>query len=67
MNDTREDFSGDLIDISGLSLRDVEDLPDLGLVLSLPELMPTDAAARTSQGLSARPKDEYRGHQFVEP
>jgi FXSXX-COOH protein len=54
MNDTGKDFSGDLIDVSGMSLRDVEDLPDSSLVLALREVMTTEGAGPFVAGFSAR-------------
>jgi hypothetical protein len=54
MKDASEDFSGDLIDTSGLSLRDVEDLPDSSLVLALREVMTTEGVGPFVAGFSAR-------------
>jgi hypothetical protein len=37
MREDAEDFGGDLIDVSGVSLRDIEQLPDTSLARALRE------------------------------
>jgi len=47
------EFSGDLIDVTGLSLRDLDKLPESSLILALREVLTSDRAG-TSAGFSAR-------------
>jgi FXSXX-COOH protein len=54
MKDASEDFGGNIIDVTGLSLRDVENLPDSSLVLALREVMTTEGVGPFVAGFSAR-------------
>ena len=47
------DFSTDLIDVTGLSLEDLEALPESSLAIALREVLARDAAP-TSAGFSSR-------------
>jgi hypothetical protein len=47
------EFSGDLIDVTGLSLRDLDKLPQSSLILALREVLTSDCVG-TSAGFSAR-------------
>jgi FXSXX-COOH protein len=46
------EFSGDLIDVTGLSLRDLDGLPESSLTLALREVLTSDCAG-PSAGFSA--------------
>lgn len=48
-----EDFSSDLIDVTGLSLRDLDGLPESSLTIALREVL-TRNDAGTSAGFSSR-------------
>jgi FXSXX-COOH protein len=48
------DFSSDLIDVTGLSLRDLDRLPESSLALALREVL-TSNDAGPSAGFSSRP------------
>jgi FXSXX-COOH protein len=48
-----EEFSSDLIDVSGLSLADLEALPDSSLAVALREVLAGDDVG-TSAGFSSR-------------
>jgi FXSXX-COOH protein len=54
MKDASEDFGGNLIDVTGFTLRDIEDLPDSSLVLALREVMTTEGVGPFVAGFSAR-------------
>jgi hypothetical protein len=53
MHNETDDFSGDLVDIAGLSLRELERLPGSTLVVALRDVLTSDGAG-PSAGFSAR-------------
>jgi FXSXX-COOH protein len=53
MHNEADDFSGDLIDVTGLSLRELDGLPESNLALALRQVLASDGAG-PSAGFSAR-------------
>jgi FXSXX-COOH protein len=53
MHNEADDFSGDLIDVTGLSLRELDRLPESSLAMALRQVLTSDGAG-PSAGFSAR-------------
>jgi FXSXX-COOH protein len=53
MHNETDDFSSGLIDVTGLSLRDLERLPESSLAVALRDVLTSDGAG-PSAGFSAR-------------
>jgi FXSXX-COOH protein len=53
MHNETDDFSGGLIDVTGLSLRDLDGLPESTLAVALRNVLASDGAG-PSAGFSAR-------------
>jgi FXSXX-COOH protein len=53
MHNEADDFSGDLIDVTGLSLRDLDRLPESSLAVALRQVLTSDGVG-PSAGFSAR-------------
>jgi len=53
MGDRTDALGGDLIDVTGLSLHDIADLPDSSLVLALREVMTNEGVGTFVAGFSA--------------
>ncbi len=53
MDGTDGDFTGDLVDVTGLSLRDLDEVPETSLALALRQVL-SGSAAGSPAGFSSR-------------